>query len=125
LSLDELVFYCINVLKNDLTYIVISCIPIKRNKLLAILQHEFFNVDSNVYIETKRLKTMVSCICYKTLLSCSLLFVVGIQFSMNMVLIFLKMVEGVYPHGMALQFHLSCFEISKHIGETCLCFVCC
>jgi hypothetical protein len=73
-----------------LTYIVVSCIPIKRNKLLAILQHENFYVDSNVYIKMKRLKTMVRCICYKTLISHSLLFVVGIQFSVKKVLIFKK-----------------------------------
>jgi len=30
---------------------------------------------------------------------------------------------GIYPYNVTMEFHLLCFEISKHIGKTC--FVCC
>jgi hypothetical protein len=55
-------------------------------------------------------------ICYRTLISYSLLFV-------NKVLVFL-MFRGVYPHGVALESYFLCFEIPKHTRETSLCFVC-
>jgi len=41
---------------------------------------------------------------------------VGTQLTMNMVLgvLFFK----VYLHGMALEFHFSCFDIPTHKGQT-------
>jgi hypothetical protein len=32
---------------------------------------------------------------------------------------------GIYPYNVTMEFHLLCFEISKHIGKTyfvCYCF---
>lgn len=65
----------------------------------------------------------VSRICCKTLISCGFLFVIGNQFNVNEVLVFLC-VWGVNPYGVALKSHISYFEIPKHIRETCDCFVC-
>jgi hypothetical protein len=51
-------------------------------------------------------------ICYKLVFFCDLLCIVGTQFHVNMVLIFLC--YGVYPHGVFLESYLLCFEIPKH-----------
>lgn len=65
----------------------------------------------------------VSRICCKTLFLVVFLFVIGNQFNVNEVLVFLC-VWGAKPYGVALKFHISYFEIPKHIRETCGCFVC-
>jgi hypothetical protein len=51
---------------------------------------------------------------------CSLLCVIGTMCSVNMILVFLCWGVGgrVYPHNVALESHLLCFEIPKHKRET-------
>jgi hypothetical protein len=47
--------------KHGLTYITLSCIRTKEKLfLLALLQHEFFNVNPRLHVETHRLKTIAT-----------------------------------------------------------------
>jgi hypothetical protein len=118
-----MIFSCLNVnLKNILCCF---CVQQKiKQKTNNVMQNSNKGEQESYIFSRCSLLSFVTCqwpssprgmsnIYCMTLVSCSLLFVIGIWFSVNMILAFCVFFGGKgYPHGVALEFHFSCFVCS-------------